>query len=136
MCLYWLPGTATLLCHMRRHFAFLAANPNISYNQDVTSTNHSLQKICHSNIQKTWSPQFSEFSCIVFCFCRLPQKYKGLSKFIEEKCSKRAFPIFHFKTISLAKSEPKAIKLWSQHFLRHQDRQNCLISYFDVIFVI
>jgi hypothetical protein len=28
------------------------------------------------------------------------QKYKGFSKFIEEKCSRHTFPLFHFKTIS------------------------------------
>jgi hypothetical protein len=28
------------------------------------------------------------------------KKYKGFSKFIEEKCSRHTFQLFHFKTIS------------------------------------
>ena len=50
--------------------------------------------------KKNGFPQFLEFSCIIFCFRRMRQKYKGFSKIIEEKCSVLAFQLFHFKTIS------------------------------------
>ena len=50
--------------------------------------------------------------------------YIRFSKILEEKCSKCAFQLFHFKTISEAKLEPQVWKLGFWRFFRHQHRQN------------
>ena len=51
-------------------------------------------------------------------------KYKGFSKFIKEKYDICDFKFFHANKFSKTKSDPQVVKLWSQGYFRHQDRQN------------
>ena len=54
------------------------------------SSNQSVQQICYSNI----SPNLHPASCSIFCFRRIPQKYKGSSKFIKDKYDMCDFKCF------------------------------------------
>ena len=64
------------------------------------------------------------------------KKYKGFSKFIKGNNFRRVFQFLNFLTIFYPKLDQWVRLLRSRRSFRHQDQQNWLMSYFNVICVI